>query len=357
MRSLLDRLARLVLASVFLLLARAGHAQTVEVATVDVIMEADATGRYGAIPRSTLATRSRETDRQPLEAAMPLSVGDIIDVPTGVRVQLRYASGERLLLTDGSRIELAEDRTVLQSLGEVYYQLRDVFRVQTGTVETVVEGTRFVVIGGTDAVRVRVDEGRVRVVQGDTEALVPRGRQVEVPRSIPDPPVPLQVDRVRLTRAEAWRAFPRGRPRLTLHLLATGGALVPYGDGTPVIPAVRASGAIRAGAGVAVGRFLRFTAGTAFNIYDEDRIRLPTDFGAALALPGIPVTFGGGPELTWERCTLDCGTPFRALHVGGVGWARGVLPLGPRVGIAGETRVSVTDVVQATGGLGVEVSL
>ena len=351
------RLLLLFVLQVLLLAPRTSHAQALEVAIVDLIMESDSTGRYKATPRSTLATRSREGSREPLETAMPLSTGDIIDVPEGSRVQLRYASGERLLLTDGSRIELAEDRTVLQSLGEVYYQLRDVFRVQTGTVETVVEGTRFVVRGSGEAVAVRVDEGRVRVVNGDAEAVVARGRQVEVPTGDLDPGTALAVTRARLSRAEAWQAFPGGRPRVAFHLLATGGALIPYGDGTPVIPAVRGSGAIRAGAGVGIGRYFRLTAGTAFNIYDQDRVRLPTDFGLAVALPGIPVTFGGGPELTWERCTLDCGKPFRALHVGGAGWARAVLPLGPRLGLAGEARVSVSDVVQATGGVGVEVSL
>ena len=132
-----------------------------------------------------------------------------------------------------------------------------------------------------------------------------------------EPGTALAVSRARSV-APGPQAFPGGVPCCIPRPCHRRGA-IPYGDGTPVIPAVRGSGAIRAGAGVGIGRYFRLTAGTAFNIYDQDRVRLPTDFGAAVALPGIPVTFGGGPELTWERCTLDCGKPFRALHVGGAG--------------------------------------
>ena len=63
------------------------------------------------------------------------------------------------------------------------------FRVQTGTVETVVEGTRFVV-RGSETVAVRVDEGRVRVVNGDAEAVVAREDKSRCPwaTSSPAPP-------------------------------------------------------------------------------------------------------------------------------------------------------------------------
>ena len=43
-------------------------------------------------------------------------------------------------MAPGSTLVLQE-RSVLQQLGEVYYQVRDIFSVQYGTVQTAVEGT------------------------------------------------------------------------------------------------------------------------------------------------------------------------------------------------------------------------
>ena len=107
---------------------------------------------------------------------MVLRVGDRIETDLA-RVEIAYATGERLNLVEGTQVTLTAERSTLQALGEVYYRLKAAFRVQTGTVDTVVEGP---VLGGgvedTGQVRVRVDEGRVRVENDAGAVPVTRGR-------------------------------------------------------------------------------------------------------------------------------------------------------------------------------------
>jgi hypothetical protein len=349
------RLMALLVLAGLLLGARPAWAQDAALAIVERIHEVDPTGRYRSVDTSTRASRTRGDAMLPLDIGMDLEIGDIIEVDAA-QVQLRYPSGERLLLGERSRVVLSGERSLSQSLGEVYYRLKDAFRVQYGTVETVVEGTRFVVIGpqGDGPIRVRVDEGRVRVSNPDTSVTVDRGEQVSMP-SVGSAAV--APERARLGRPEAWRAFSGGRPRLIFQGLATGSALIPLGEGTPSVDSLVGSGGVRLSAGVALGRLFRLTTATAIGLNGAQRLRLPQELSLGVALPGVPLAFGGGPELTWERCIKECGGRYKALHLGGTGWVQGTLSLGPRFGLVGEARVSAGDVIRGSGGVGVEVSL
>ena len=116
-----------------------------------------------------------------------------------------------------------EERSVLQQLGEVYYQVRDVFSVQYGTVQTAVEGTEFAIAGEGAEVAVRVTEGAVQVSNAGEAVRVKRGQEVRVLAASPPPsPTTMAMAATRSARSTAWTL---GRPRLQLGLLAGGGVL------------------------------------------------------------------------------------------------------------------------------------
>ena len=351
------------LALVLLSVGRPAWAQDAVLGIVERIEQPDATGRYRTVAQADRGRLGRAGDVRVLRVGDRVSVGDVIEVETA-RVQLRYDTGERILLLEGTTLELSGERSLLQRVGEVYYRLRDRFTVRYGSVETVVEGTRFVVLGNgsgpSASVRVRVDEGRVSVSDGDATVPVKAGQAVRLPATGlagAPPPVPA---RARLSRAEAWRAFAKNRPRVVLQVLGTGSALLPYGDGTPSLDGLAGSGGLRVGAAVGLGRMLRLSTSTALGLSgtsSDQRLRLPQEVSLGVALPGLPLAFGGGPELTYEQCTKACGGSYRALHLGGSGWVQGVVSLGPRLGLVAEARAAVGDVVRASGGFGLEVAL
>ena len=70
--------------------------------------------------------------------------------------------GGELRVGDHADVEV-RSRSAIQRLGDVYYHVLSAFTVQFGTVQTAVEGTRFIVLDEPTGVDVRVVEGRVRV--------------------------------------------------------------------------------------------------------------------------------------------------------------------------------------------------
>lgn len=361
--SCLRRLFALCLVAALLAAGSPASAQEAVLGIIERIEQPDATGRYRTVTQADRGRLNRSGDVRVLRVGDRVAVGDVVEVESA-RVQLRYDTGERILVLEGSVLELTGDRSLLQRMGEAYYRLRDRFTVRYGSVETVVEGTRFVVLGtGTGdaaAVRVRVDEGRVSVSDGENSVPVRAGQTVSLPAAgLAGAPAPVPA-RTRLSRANAWRAFAKNRPRMVLQVLGTGSALVPYGEGTPSLETLAGSGGVRVSAGVGLSRRLRLSTSTALGLGGtgaDQRLRLPQELSLGVALPGLPLAFGGGPELTYEQCTKACGGSYRALHLGGTGWVQGVLSFGPRLGLVGEARAAVSDVVRASGGLGLEVAL
>ena len=258
-----------------------------------------------------------------------------------------------LLLLEGTTIELTGERSWCGAWAGL--PPKDTFTVRYGSVETVV-GDPLRGLGrdsGGEQVRVRVDEagsGSSRARSGGGAVGLRRRLPAAGPERAPPPPPPAPAWSTGglaglLRRSSAW----------DLQVLATGsgGSL---GDGTPSIDAFAARGA-RISAGVGLGRYLRLTTATAVGLNGAQRLRLPQELSLGVALPKLPLAFGGGPELTYERCTKTCGGRYQALHLGGTGWVQGTLSIGPRFAILGEARASVGDVVRASGGLGVEVAL
>lgn len=346
-------LAVLLLVLLALLPGRAQAQAPSPFATVALVAEPDDAGRWRAVDPAAAAVRVRDGVETPIAAGMALAVGDTLRADLA-RIEVRYHTGERLNLTEGTTLTLTEDRSVLQELGEVYYRVRGAFRVQYGTVETVVEGTRFVVLGaqGGAAVRVRVDEGRVRVSNSEGDAPVARGESIDMPLAGPAATAPVSA---RPTPRDVARTFPLGRPRLVLGALATGGALVQTGEVPADISLLRGSYGLRLSAGLGIARMLRLQVDSTVHGAGRQGIQLPQDLSLAITLPGV--AFGGGPSFTIENRTKICDARYRALHIGGAGWVRGSLPMGRRLALAAELRGGYAGGVHVGGAAGVEVSL
>jgi hypothetical protein len=320
-------------------------------ATVVLVTEQDDRGRWHAVSPSTRALRERAGEVAPLVRGMGLELGDVIQTDLA-RVELRLQTGERLDLAEGTRLTLQGERTVIQELGELYLRLRDGFTVEYGTVDTVVEGTRFAVAGAGESVRVRVDEGRVRVANPDGAVSVGAGEVVVMPQG---GPVPAPPQRARPSAAELSRSFSRARPVATLGVQGVSELLIDVGRGPEDAAVVRGSGGLRVSGALWTGPVLRLGMATTLSGAGQRGMRLPQEVFAAVELG--PVSLGGGPVAIWEQRRLPCGARLRDLHVGGGGFARARLPLGRRLRLTGDLRLGVADTLWTGVGLGAEVWL
>jgi hypothetical protein len=148
-------------------------------AEVDALWIPGDAERWQEVERTGEATRATGGDyveQEPLYAGMALSPGDYL-VVRGARVRIQLEGNEQLVLEPDTALTLEED-SVLQDLGEIFYQVRGAFRVRYGTVEAAVEGTRFVVAGEGEEVVVTVRQGAVRVTADGESVLLRRGQQV-----------------------------------------------------------------------------------------------------------------------------------------------------------------------------------
>ncbi len=112
------------------------------------------------------------------------SRGDEVDIgdtfTTGsARARIERSDGQLMVVAPQSELVL-EEEGVLQSLGEVLYEVEGFFRVEHEGVEAAVEGTRFAFDVEDDTVHVTVRDGRVRVANEAGEVLVRRGQAAEV---------------------------------------------------------------------------------------------------------------------------------------------------------------------------------
>jgi hypothetical protein len=308
-------------------------------ATVGAITQPDARGRWSSVEATAAAARIRGDVRTPLRIGLDLQLGDIVQTDRA-RVRLDLPGSETMNLSEGADITLAE-RSVLQRMGEVYYQVRDAFRVDYGTVQTAVEGTEFSVSGTDGAVRVAVTEGAVRVSSGGESVRVRRGEVLSVAQSAV-PSAPTKLGRAGLSQAMA-KAWTLGRPRLKLGLL---------GGGTYVGSAAEME--IRGLAGVGLLPGLSMVAQT--GIIGGQNTRVPLTLGLETSLGGIAL--GGSAQATVENKTLDCGGRQVLLHLGGAAHARFELPLSRRLTVLGQVQVGGGGgAIQASGLAGLGLNL
>jgi len=310
-------------------------------ATVSSLAEPDARGRWGAVQATAAAARIRGDERTPLEVGLSLQIGDQVQT-TQARVELALPSGETITISEGADLTLGE-RSVIQRLGEVYYQVRDVFKVDYGTVQTAVEGTEFTISGADGPVQIAVTEGAVRVTSAGESVLVKRGQVLAVAQSIA-PGAPTALGRAGLQQAMA-KAWTLGRPKVQLGLMAGGGLV-----GTEAQVETRSFASMRLLPGV--------------NLVGElglggllgQSTRVPANMGLEMSLGGFSV--GGSGQVTVENKSLECGGKQVLLHLGGAAHVRYQLPLSRRLFIVGGARAGFNGAtVDGSGQVGVGVSL
>ncbi len=304
--------------------------------TVDTIEVLDARGRWRSVDASGEAVVVREGAEVPLERGMELAEGELLRTAMA-RVAVELDSGERLHLAAGTELELGE-RTVLQSLGELYLQLKAPFEVRYVDVEATVEGTRFWVGGEPAEVRVGVQEGAVRVASGGEDVLVLAG-EIATGRPGEAPTAPTEWAAPKQDLGDLWRV---GRPRAELVLL---GAYALDGDKI-------AAGRLQARRALAPATTA--LVGTAFE-GGAGSVRVPLELG--LELGPEHLTFGYSLVTAYEVARLDCPGEYRAVHVGGSAQIRLRRMLGDRVAMHGIGRVGFVGAPTVTLELGFGLGL
>jgi len=300
-----------------------GNAWAETFATVQALSVPDVRGRWTSVETTPAAARVADESRTPLSVGMALEVGDRISTEQA-RVTIRLADNEHLTVSEGADLTLKE-RSVIQRLGEVYYQVRGLFRVDYGTVQTAVEGTEFSIDGTEGPVRVAVTDGVVRVSNAGESVRVRRGEEVTVALSAaPSAPVVMTGAARRSVLSKAWSL---GRPRLQVGAMAGGGML--------------SQGAAVEGRGFAAIRLLpgmNLVAETGLGgLGGVEGIRVPASLGMELALGGFSV--GGSGQVTLERWRYSCGGRHIAVHLGGTAHVRFTMPLTRRVFVVGTSRL------------------
>jgi len=309
-------------------------------ATVTAISAPDTRGRWSPVKQTPAAAKIEADARTPLFVGMPLQMGDRV-VTEEARVTIRIGKSEHLTLSPGGDLVLQE-RSVLQQIGDVYYQVRNAFTVQYGTVQTAVEGTEFIVGGTTDAVDVAVTEGVVTVSNAGETVRVRRGRSVVATSgAAPTSPTKMPLSTARSLRSQAWTL---GRPRLRLGFVANGGL---YDES----------------AGVEMRYFAAMRVLPAMNIVSDgghaltpNSLRTGTGLGVEWAVGGFSV--GGTAGVTVERWNYECGGQYAALHFGGSAHGRYSIDITRRLFLTGMARATANGSgVEASFGLGGGVSL
>lgn len=194
-------------------------------ATVERLEVLDDAGRWQSARQSAQATRTREGETVPVALGLDLAEGDTLRTHSA-RLRVRYRDGGQLSVQPESELQLQE-AGVLQTLGQVLYQVEGLFRVRFGTVEAAVEGTRFLVSGEPSGpVMVAVDRGHVWVRTQGQQVLVHKGQVVTVPQGGPLSDVAWHSD----LQAESLGRMTAmlGEPRYTLGL--TAGSTLTKGD-------------------------------------------------------------------------------------------------------------------------------
>ncbi len=181
--------------------------------TVDIVTVPDPSGEWVRSSATADAVRIRDGVETSLSAQMQVDVGDTIRT-SQARVQIAMEDGEQLNIGEGSEITLRE-RGALQTLGSIYYQLRDAFKVEYGYVEATVEGTAFLI--EPDTRRIGVSDGAVRVSSGTAQTVVEPRQQLSV-ASEGAVPAASEWSRRDMGR-ELQNTWPFGRPVFVVSVL------------------------------------------------------------------------------------------------------------------------------------------
>jgi hypothetical protein len=342
------RFALTALIAVFFCMVVPSHARAESYAVVQAISEPDARGRWKPVTESAAAVRLDGEARTPLTVGMALELGDRI-VTEEVRVTVGFGASnvignarqETLTVAPGGDITIKE-RSILQQMGEVYYQVRDVFSVDYGTVQTAVEGTEFSISGVEGPVNVAVTDGVVRVSNAGTAVRVKKGQSVLVdPVGAPPSPTKMPGSVMRAVQQGAWSL---GRPKLQVGMIGSGGLM-----GSEV------GGELRTFAAVRLLPMINLVGEGGFGLTPGSSLS-SSGLGLEVVLGGLSV--GGSLQTKVEQQDYACGGHRTTLHIGGHAHGRFTMSITRRFFVAATGRIGGDgDGVSATGGFGAGVSL
>ena len=297
----------------------------------------------GAQTAAARVFRGEDPEGRPLGPGTVLQPGDRIRCARA-RVVILRGTDEYIHVQEGAEVTLSADRSITQTLGEVYYRVREAFKVEYGTVETTVEGTRFLVAGTPTGVSVSVDEGIVAVRTPGGVQRVAAGQTLATPPAAA-PPAPSTWSRAAQGKALA-KTVGMGRPRLMVGVLAQGAYTGASADTLQGVGSLqlRPLGSIQLAGPVRVVLEPGVAAGAR-------TVQLPANAGLELSVAGISA--GGTVTTTRERRRAPCGATQDLLHIGGAGHVRAELPLGRHLRGLASVRVGVASVVNAELGAGI----
>jgi len=220
--------------------------------------------------------------------------------------------------------------------------MKNVLVIEPGTIETVVEGTRFLVtVAPQGPVSVQVEQGRVRLRRADGgEVQLPAHRQAQLPLEGPAS----EVLRWRPSPEDMARTWPLGRPRLLLDGFVAGQIPVEGSLG----------GALRLSAGLRLPARLRLVLEGGLGA-EGGSLRVPGSLG--LSWQAGTLVLGGVGSATLDQERYDCGGDRLALHLGGAGFVRAERAMSRRLCLLAELRVGYADGLRVEPGLGLGVGL
>ncbi len=298
----------------------------------------------GQTTAAALVYNEANPEGAPLGPGTALAPGDRIRCARA-RVVILRGEDEYIHVNEGAEVILTAERSITQTLGEVYYRVREAFRVEYGSVETTVEGTRFLITGlESGEVAVSVDEGVVSVRTPAGLQKVSAGQTLAAPQAGP-PPAPSAWSAAARGKALA-KTVGLGRPRFMVGVLGQGAFTGASADTIQGVGSfqLRPIGSIRVAGPVRVVLEPGVAAGA-------HTFQLPVNAGVELSFFGISA--GGSVTATREVRRADCGATQELLHIGGAGHVRAEVPLGRHIRALGSARVGVASVFNAELGAGV----
>lgn len=146
-------------------------------ATVTEIQTTNAKGAWKKVSTTQEALLILDDGTEvPLEKGMGLD--ENAQIRTSMARVLVEVGKNQIHIRESAEAQI-EEQGVLQMLGSIYYNVRGAFTVKYGTVEAVVEGTKFEV-HGLNPIWVGVMQGKVRVRTPKGEILLTKDQKVEV---------------------------------------------------------------------------------------------------------------------------------------------------------------------------------
>ena len=325
-----------------LLLLPLGDALAAPFGTVERLLVLDNRGQWSATTSTGLAIVQQGDAENTLSLGMALAVGNRV-ATRNARVILRLESGGQMNIYQDTEVTL-EAGGVLQSIGRIFYRLRSHFTVRYANVETVVEGTSFLVDIGDERFLVEVEEGQVTVHAGEASEAVTAGRRATVRPTTSGQTTNIEVSADHRDMESLVRKAFGVRPHVLVGMTTGPGAA----DGL--------AGNVRLLGNMHLGSTVRLGLDTGV-LFGSGESRFPQALGLGIDLGSVTVS----PVVmsSFHRFEDTCGTQRVILHFGGAVDVRGQIPLPGNLlflaGVRAGALAGDIPFLDGTFGLGVEL--